>query len=94
MKKDDRFSFLMIFIFGIIFFVGLLPMIESAVECFILFIEDKKGKLSKSISKTNKEIEELVGVEEINTNVIGFEIPSYNEEYCDCDDRFKQKVGF
>lgn len=96
MKKDNNKSLIVAFVFGVVFIIGLLPIIESVVEWICLFIEKHKGNLTKDITIINREIEELNGVEEYNTNAIGFEIPSVSEEYYDDEeeDRLKQKVGF
>ena len=94
MKKDNKFSLLLIFICGILFIVGFLPIFENIVEVICLFVERTKGKLSKDISIVNKEISELNEAEEpICTNAIGFEVPT-ESEYFDCDDKNKRKVGF
>ena len=71
------------------FFTGvcLLPIIDSLTELVQVALEVPKGKLSKVVVKLNNEIQDIqFESEPIETNCIGFEIPSESDEYYDDDD--------
>lgn len=76
------------FILGILFDEVGLPIISSLVELVQLAIEKKKGKYALDIAKMNKEVAELTQPEEepIQTHVMGFQIPSHEEEFDEDDD--------
>lgn len=84
------------FIGGVIFYVIGIPIIESLAETITTLLEIPKGKVSVPVLKLNKELKNIQGDEEpVNTNVIGFEIPSevdYYDEDDDFDDKKKTKI--
>lgn len=86
------------FIFGIVAYISLIPILESITEVICSNLEILKGIATKKVLKINKEINDLQSeLEPIDTNCIGFEIPS--EEYYEDDeewedDKLKNKIGF
>ena len=82
------------FILGIMFIVVFLPILQEISELICVMFESLKCIFTKFVAKKNLEIEELTT--EVNTNAIGFEIPSCTEEYYDDEeeDKCKHKIGF
>lgn len=78
---------IIIFIFGMLTTLAFIPIIESLVEIVLCSLEPLKAKSTKKVLKINKEINELQSeLEPIDTQAIGFEIPS-DEEYYDEEDK-------
>lgn len=84
------------FIFGIVFYIACIPIIESLVDLILSWIETKKIGNVKKVTIGNKEISDLQAqMEEVYTNAIGFQVPSDSEEYEDeYEDKLKNKIGF
>lgn len=84
------------FIAGILFYVMVIPILESLVEMILGYIETLKIENTKKVTKGNIDIMELQAqTEQSYTNAIGFEVPS--EEYYDeeeWEDKTKNKIGF
>lgn len=75
--------------------VLLLPILQEISEFFCVILESLKSIFSKIIVKNNIAMEEMkISDEEINTNAIGFEIPSICEEECCEEEKLKHKIGF
>ena len=92
---------LKIYILGMITALVALPIIDEVVEIICSFLEILKGTSTKKVVKINKEIEDLQiqlePLEPINTNCIGFEIPSqdnYDEDWEEYNKNKKNKIGF
>lgn len=86
------------YILGMVTIVVAMPIMEQIAEIICGSLEILKGKNAKKILKINKEIEDLqIQLEPINTNCIGFEIPSqdnYNEDWEEYNKNKKNKIGF
>ena len=86
------------YILGMVTIVVAMPIMEQISEIICGSLEILKGKNAKKILKINKEIEDLqIQLEPINTNCIGFEIPSqdnYNEDWEEYNKNKKNKIGF
>lgn len=83
MKKDTNW---LIFIFGMISGLIILPCIEEMLSVFLLWIEWFKILPSKLIAKGNQDIAEFHmqdNTSETCSNVIGFQIPDMDNEYSD-----------
>ncbi len=79
---------------GVLFIVLILPLIQELSELMCLMLETLKSIFAKIVAKKNLEIEEL-NAPEVNTNAIGFEIPScIEEEYFEEEEKHKNKIGF
>ena len=88
------------FILGMLSVIVFIPLAESIAEILCVLLEIPKGKLSASVLKINKQLQELQADQEaIDTQCIGFEY-SPEEEYYeeddddDFEDKSKIKVGF
>ena len=89
------------YILGMVTIVVAMPIMEQIAEIICGSLEILKGKNTKKILKINKEIEDLQmqlePLEPINTNWIGFEIPSqdnYDEDWEEYNKNKKNKIGF
>ena len=86
------------YILGMVTIVVAMPIMEQIAEIIYGSLEILKGKNAKKILKINKEIEDLqMQLEPINTNCIGFEIPSqdnYDEDWEEYNKNKKNKIGF
>ena len=86
------------YILGMVTIVVAMPIMEQIAEIICGSLEILKGKNIKKILKINKEIEDLqIQLEPINTNCIGFEIPSqdnYDEDWEEYNKNKKNKIGF
>ena len=89
------------YILGMVTIVVAMPIMEQIAEIICGSLEILKGKNTKKILKINKEIEDwqiqLEPLEPINTNCIGFEIPSqdnYDEDWEEYNKNKKNKIGF
>ena len=86
------------YILGMVTIVVAMPIMEQIAEIICGSLEILKGKNTKKILKINKEIEDLqIQLEPINTNCIGFEIPSqdnYDEDWEEYNKNKKNKIGF
>ena len=83
------------FILGVVFIVMFLPILQELSELICIILESAKSVFAKFVAKKNVEIEEI-NAPEVNTNAIGFEIPSCVEDYYDDEeeDKLKHKIGF
>lgn len=82
------------FILGIAFIVLILPILQELSELLCLILESAKSVFAKFVAKKNVEIEEI-NAPEVNTNAIGFEIPSFVEEdEYEEEEKLKHKIGF
>ena len=86
------------YILGMVTIVVAMPIMEQIAEIICGSLEILKDKNIKKILKINKEIEDLqIQLEPINTNCIGFEIPSqdnYDEDWEEYNKNKKNKIGF
>lgn len=87
------------FISGVLFIVLFLPILQQISEVVYVMLESLKSIFTKFVAKNNFEIEQIGSPEEINTNAIGFEIPSscndYEDDEEDCEEeKIKNKIGF
>ena len=86
------------YIFGMMTVILAIPIIEQITEIVCGGLEVLKGKNTKKVMQINKEIEDLqMQLEPINTNCIGFEIPSqdnYDEDWEEYNKNKKNKIGF
>lgn len=64
------------FILGILFIQIILPIIDEVFAVLLTYLEVLKGKASYKVAKYNVEIQKLGEEEEIAHNVIGFAIPT------------------
>lgn len=79
------------FILGILFDEFILPLVSTAAEFLVLYLEKYKSFLAIDIAKNNKQVNEITNsIEEEQTNSIamGFHIPSTIEEDLEEDDDF------
>jgi hypothetical protein len=82
------------FILGVAFIVLILPILQELSELLCLILESAKSVFAKFVAKKNVEIEEI-NAPEVNTNAIGFEIPSFVEEdEYEEEEKLKHKIGF
>jgi hypothetical protein len=71
---------------GIVFIAFIYPMLEAGVNVIITFLEMVKGKFTVEITKLNLQISKLANPEdEENVRVIGFAVPTEEEEEADED---------
>lgn len=90
MKNKNLLSYIL----GILSVILLIPIFESLSELICSSIEIPKGNFTLKVMDINKEIQEKqIDQEPINTNCVGFEIPSEEYEYEE-EDRLKNKIGF
>ena len=86
------------YILGMVTIVVAMPIMEQIAEIICGSLEILKDKNIKKILKINKEIEDLqIQLEPINTNCIGFEVPSqdnYDEDWEEYNKNKKNKIGF
>lgn len=72
----------------------ILPILQELSELICIMFESVKCVFAKFVAQKNLEIEEI-NAPEVNTNAIGFEIPSIVEDYEDEEeDKLKHKIGF
>ena len=93
MKKLTAFAL------GMVSVITVIPILESLTDLAVAHIESLKGNPIKRALISNNEIADLQAqLEPVNSQVMGFSIPSGEEEYYDDDDEFedkgKIKVGF
>ena len=82
------------FILGVAFIVLILPILQELSELLCLILESAKSVFAKFVAKKNVEIEEI-NAPVVNTNAIGFEIPSFVEEdEYEEEEKLKHKIGF
>lgn len=84
------------YILGITTIIIAIPIMEEFTDIVCGYLEILKGKNTKKVLKINKEIEDLqMQLEPINTNCIGFKVPSQEEYYeDDWEEENKNKIGF
>lgn len=83
------------FISGILFYIIVIPVIESIGEILTTLLEIPKGKASAPVLKINKELQELqVDLEKHDDAVcMGFDITTSDDYYEDEDDfEYKRKL--
>ena len=74
------------FILGFLFAEIMLPILDGLVELVQVKIEKAKGAYALDIAKLNKQVQEVgESLEKTNTQVIGFHMPSDEEEFEDED---------
>jgi hypothetical protein len=79
------------FIGGMVFYIVIIPIVESVAETLTTLLEIPKGKASAPVLKLNKELQKLqADQEEINTVAMGFQIPS-DEDFDEDDDDLEDK---
>ena len=85
MNKNKNVWF---YILGILSGILFIPATEEFINVIISWIQVLLLKPTKIVLEGNKEIKELQGDEEYQqTNCIGFQVPSNDEEYyCDEDE--------
>lgn len=91
MKKLTAFAL------GMVSIVTLLPILESLTDLAVAHIESWKGNPIKRTLVSNNEIADLQAqLEPVNSQLMGFAIPSEEEYYEDdeFEDKSKIKVGF
>lgn len=82
------------YILGILSVILFIPIFESLSELICSLLEIPKGNFTIKVMDINKKIQEKqIDQEPINTNCVGFEIPSEEYEYEE-EDRLKNKIGF
>lgn len=92
---------LLYFLFGVIFILAVLPILQSITDFMATWLEVKKSAMSVIIVKNSCEIEKMkIELEPISTQAIGFHS---DEEYLECEDdeedcsdkqKFNKKIGF
>lgn len=92
MKKLTAFAL------GMVSVITVIPILESLTDLAVAHIESWKGNPIKRTLISNNEIADLQAqLEPVNSQVMGFSIPSGDEDYYDDDefeDKGKIKVGF
>ena len=91
MKKLTAFAL------GMVSIITLLPILESLTDLAVAYIESWRGNPIKRALISNNEIADLQAkLEPINSQLMGFAIPSDEEYYEDdeFEDKGKIKVGF
>lgn len=72
---------LIAFLAGILFINLVYPLLDTLFSWITIAIEAQKQKLAVKMAKSQKEIEELTGKkEEEKLRVVGFQIPTTEEE--------------
>ena len=82
---------------GMVSIIAVIPILESLTDLAIAHIESLKGNPIKKTLISNNEIADLQAkLEPINSQLMGFAIPSDEEYYEDdeFEDKGKIKVGF
>ena len=71
------------FILGIVFTSLIIPVLEALAAAILTGLEVIKGKWSIKIADYNHQLQQFGEEKEIRTNVIGFAIPTEED---DCDE--------
>ena len=71
------------YIFGLLSGLLFIPILEDFINVIAAWIQVLIVTPSKIVTKANSEISEMQGCQEESTNVIGFSIPSTEEDYED-----------
>lgn len=69
------------FLLGMLCYGVAIPIIESLTALIATLIEVPKGLLSCKIAKINKQLTRISEEDEVAPHVIGFQIPSGEDDY-------------
>lgn len=88
-------SIIVAFISGMLFYSCVLPLVDALVEVLTTIKSAYVSKLAVTINEYNLAITKAQAEADMTpVHAIGFQVPSEEDYYDECEDKARRKIGF